>query len=163
MKNVKFGTIGMLLIAMLLSVNTNVLAQKGYGNGQGIGNGPGFFCNNIPNLTADQQTKIDELRITHLKEMQNSRNQLAEKQARLQTLRTADKADMNTLNKTIDEIGVIRTSMQKNREEHLQDVRNLLTDDQKVYFDNFKRGRGYGQSYCRGNGQGRGQGRRGRN
>jgi Spy/CpxP family protein refolding chaperone len=164
MKNLKFRTIVMLLAAVLLSLNTNVFAQTGYGNGNGQGNGnsQGYFCDNIPNLTTDQQTKIEKQRTTQWKEMQNYRNQLNEKRARLQTLRSVDNADMSTINKTIDEIGVIQTSMQKKREQHFQDVRNLLTDDQRVYFDNFHSGRGNGQGrgngYCRGNGQGRGNG-----
>ena len=164
MKNLKLETIGMLFIAVLLSVNTNVFAQKGYGSGYGQGSGQfnensrGSFCSNIPNLTVDQETKISELQTAHWKEMQNGRNQLGEKRARMQTLRSADNADMTSINKTIDEIGVIRTSMQKNREQHFQDVRNLLTADQKVYFDNSNRGRGQGQGYGRGNGGGRGQG-----
>ena len=171
MKSLKLETIGMLFIAILLSANTNVFAQKGYGSGYGQGNGQfnendrGAFCNNIPNLTADQQTDIDKLKTAHWKEMQNGRNQMAEKRARLQTLRSADNADMNTINKTIDEMSVIRTGMQKNREQHFQDVRNVLTDDQRVYFDNFNRAKGQGQGYGRGYGgeKGRGYGRCGRN
>lgn len=165
MKNLKFGTIGMLLVVALLSVSTNIFAQRGYGNGNGQGNrqfngnGQGYFCDNIPNLTTDQQTKIEKQRTAQWKEMQNYRNQLAEKRTRLQTLRSADNADMNAINKTIDEMSAIQTSMRKNREQHLQDVRNLLTDDQRVYFDNSNRGRGNGQGYGRGNGQGRGNGK----
>ena len=103
MKHLKTRTIGMLLIALLLSVNTNIFAQRGQGygpgNGQGDGqgygqfngNGQGAFCNSIPNLTTDQQEKIDKLRTTHWKEMQKYSNQLGEKRARLQTLRSATK------------------------------------------------------------------------
>ena len=164
MKNLKFRTIGMLLVAGLLCVNTNIFAQRGNGNGNGQGNrqfngnGQGYYCNNIPDLTEDQQTKIGKLRTAHLKEMQNSRNQLAEKKARLQTLRTAENANMVAINKTVDEKSVIQTSMQKNREQHFQDVRIILTNDQKVNFDNRDRNRGNGQGYCKGNGKGRGNG-----
>ena len=35
---------------------------------------------------------------------------------------------------------------------HFQDVKHLLTTDQRVYFDNFNRGRGKGQYYGRRNG-----------
>ncbi len=163
MKNLKGRIIGMLLAAGVLFVTTNVFAQRGYGNGFGQRNGQfnqngtGYFCNNIPNLSTDQQTKIGKLRTSHWKEMQNSGNQLAEKKARIQTLRFADNADMNAINKIVDEIGAIQTSMYKNQELYYQDVRNILTDDQKVNFDRFKTGRGNGQGYCRGNGLGRGK------
>lgn len=168
MRTLKLGIPGMLFIAMLFSVSADVFAQRGYGqgygqrqgNGQGYGQGfqTGYFCNNIPNLTADQQTKITDLRTVHLKERQNFSNQLAEKGVRLQILRSADNADMNTINKSIDELGVIQTSMMKNKEQHFQSVRALLTDNQKVYYNNFNRGRGNGQGYGYGNGYGRGRG-----
>ncbi len=157
MKYPKNKTIGILFIALLLSMNT--FAQRGNKYRQSNGNGQGYFCNNIPNLSAEQQTKISELRTTHWKEMQNNRNQLTEKRARLQTLRSVDKVDMNSINKTIDEIGAVQTKMQKNREQHIQDVRNILDSDQKVYFDNSNRGRRNCQSYGRGNGNGYGRGK----
>jgi len=164
MRTLKFGIPGMLFIAMLCSVSADVFAQRGYGQGygqrQGYGQGlqTGYFCNNIPNLTADQQTKITELRTSHWKERQNFSNQLAEKGVRLQILRSADNIDMNAINKSIDEIGVIQTGMMKNQEQHFQTVRAMLTDDQKVYYNNFNRGRGNGQGYGNGRGYGRGRG-----
>ena len=164
MRLLKIGTTGMLLIAMVFSVNT--FAQRGYGNGNGQGNGQGYgngngqgyFCNNIPNLTTDQQTTITNFRTAHWKEMQNNGNQLAEKRARMQTLRSGENVDMKAINNTIDEISIIQTNMQKNREQHFQNVRNTLNADQVVYFDNFNRGRGNGQGLGRGNGRGRGNG-----
>lgn len=164
MKALKIGTIGILFFALVFSLNT--FAQRGYGQGYGQGNGndQGYFCNNIPNLTADQQTKITNFRTTHLKQMQEDRNQLALKRVHLQTMRTAENVDMNAINKIIDEIGVIQTNKQKRREQHFQDVRNILTADQKVYFDSFNRGngnRGFGQGRGSGRGSGRGYGRHG--
>lgn len=148
----------MLLTALLVGVSSIVYAQRGNGNRQFYGNGPGYFCDNIPNLTADQQTKIDQLRTTHWKAMLNSRNQLAEKSVQLQTLRTADKPDIGAINKVIDQMSAIRTSMQKSREQHFQDVRTLLTDDQRVYFDNAVNRAGNGLGYGRGNGRAGGAG-----
>ncbi len=160
MKQLKIGTIGLLFVAMLFGANTFAQRGNGWGNGQGNGYGQGSFCNNIPNLSTEQQTKISDLRTAHWKKMQDSRNQLAVKSANLQTLRST--GDLNAINKTIDEMGAIRTNMQKNREQHFQDVRSLLNADQKVYFDSFNRGRGncqaYGRGYGRGNGQGFGRG-----
>jgi len=86
---------------------------------------------------------------------------MAEKSAHLNTLRTADKVDMNAVNKAIDEMGATRTKMMKEREAHRQSVRQILTDEQKVYFDS-RRGRGFNGGKGKGNGRGmgmRGQGR----
>ena len=146
----------MLFIAMLFSVNTFAQRGNGWGNSQGNNNGQSYFCNNIPNITADQQTKITNLRTAHWKQRQTNQNQLAVKSTNLQTLRST--GDINALNKTIDEMSVIRTNMQKNREKHFQDVRNILNADQRVYFDNFNRRRGNGQGYGRGKGRGNRQG-----
>ena len=174
MKDLKFKIGGLLLVVAMLGLTSNVVAQ-GYGRGYGRmnGAGSGYYCNNIPDITAEQQTKLDALRTAHWKSVQNSRNLLAEKAARLRTLRTSDNVDMDAINKTIDEMSAIRSSMQKSREKHLQDVRNVLTDEQRVYFDNFqsRRGQGFGRGQGKGNarrggygpgngyGQGRGPGR----
>ena len=179
MRNLKINVIGMLLIAALFSLSTNAFGQRGSGMGQGRGQGQGYgqgrgngqgFCNNIPNLTTEQQTKIDKFRTAHLKEMQGNRNVIGEKKAHLQTLRCADKADMTAINKTIDEMAVIKVTMAKQHEQHLQDVRNILDTDQKIYFDNFRNSRGkgnghgcgHGRGQGRGNGSGRGNGQGGR-
>ena len=106
MKNFKIKTIGMLFAAILFS--TNIFAQRGYGNayGQSYGYGQGYFCSNIPNLTTVQQTKVSGLRTAHLQGMQNYRNLIAEKSARLQTLRSANNVDMKIINNIIDEINI---------------------------------------------------------
>ena len=123
-------------MAILFSVNTDVFAQRGCEKGKA--NRGDNSCKNIPDLTDEQETKIKKLRTAHMKEMQNYDNKIAEKHARLQTLRTAEKVDMKLVNKTVDEIGAIRTNKQKNKEQHNQKVRSLLTADQKIYFDNSK-------------------------
>jgi Spy/CpxP family protein refolding chaperone len=89
----------------------------------------------IPNLTEDQQKKISDLRTAHQKDMLNLRNDLAIKEAELKKYRTADKPDIALINKTIDEIGKLRTDMEKKRVSHELAVRGLLTDEQKTAFD----------------------------
>ncbi len=167
MRNLKLRVKEVLLIAAMISFTSNIFAQ-GYGRGYGRmnGAGTGYYCSNIPNLTQEQQTKLETLRAEHWKNVQNDRNLLAEKAAHLRTLRTAEKTDMKAIDKTIDEMSVIRTKMQKSREKHIQDVRKILTDEQKVYFDNFRGrrgqcrfGRGYGNGTGRGMAAGRGYGR----
>jgi len=97
----------------------------------------------IPNLTADQKTKIDALRTKHQKEITPLRNELAEKQAHLNTLESAEKVDKDAINKTIDEIATLQGKIMKLRVNHRLEVSALLTDDQKVYF-NSHHGNGMG-------------------
>jgi len=89
----------------------------------------------IPDLNEKQQEQIKQLRVEHMKAMQPLGNQSAEKKARLRTLTTADKVDMAEVNKVIDEIGKMQTQMMKQKEQHRQDVRNLLTEEQRLFFD----------------------------
>ncbi len=170
MKTIKMKTNLVLVAFLLLSLNFSAVAQQGYGRGNGWGWQSGNFCENIPDLTEDQDSQIQTLRTAHLKEMQNFRNDLDEKRARMQTLQTTDNVNMDEINNIIEEMGTIRTNRQKSAVAHRMDVRNLLTDDQKVYFDSRagKRGAGmggrcgFGQGRGNGNGQGwgRGSGRR---
>ncbi len=133
MKNLKSVSIGMLFLAILFSVSSNVYAQMGHGKDNG--NCDKGICANIPDLTSNQEAQMEKLKVVQMRKMLNYCNQIDEMRARLQTIRTGDNVDMKAINKIIDEMSVIRVNKQKDKEQHLQDVRNLLTDTQKVYFD----------------------------
>jgi Spy/CpxP family protein refolding chaperone len=94
----------------------------------------------IPGLSEEQQEQIKTLRTEHMKAMQPLHNQLGEKQARLRTLTTADKVNMAEVNKVIDDIGKLQTQLMKLREQHRQEIRKLLNDEQRVFFDAHMRG-----------------------
>lgn len=89
----------------------------------------------IPNLTDTQSKKIEALRVAHQKEVQKIKNQMDIKRAELKALQTADKPDMSAINKKIEERSVLRTDLEKKRAQYKQDVRALLTDEQKLAFD----------------------------
>ena len=89
----------------------------------------------IPNLTEDQKNKIKELRTPLHKEILPLRNQLDEKKAHLKTLQTAEKADLKSINSTIDEMTPLQSQIMKKHAAHTQAVRALLTDDQRIAFD----------------------------
>ena len=115
------------------------------------------------NLTPDQQTKMDGERIAHMKVMNGLRNEMDEKKARLNTLMETDKPDMKVINQVIDEVGALKTKMMKQKAEHVQKIRTMLTDEQKVIFDSHKGKMGHGDNMfdmeCgKGMKQGKGQG-----
>jgi Spy/CpxP family protein refolding chaperone len=89
----------------------------------------------IPDLTEKQQEQIKTLRLEHMQAMKSLRNELGEKKARLRTLTTSDKVNMTEVNKVIDDIGRLQTQMMKLRVQHQQSIRELLTDEQRVFFD----------------------------
>ena len=53
----------------------------------------------------------------------------------ISTLQSQDKPDMDAINKQIEDIASIKTRIAKREAKAHQDVRALLTDDQKVRFD----------------------------
>ncbi len=143
MKTVKFKTITAILIALLLSVNTNIFAQSGKKDSHDVEkhkkfshgvekhhDGMGFL-----NLTDEQKSQIKKLKTANMKEMLPLKNQIAEKKAHLRTLTTADNVDMIAVNKTIDEIVSIKATMMKKHAAHKQEMRKLLNDEQRIHFD----------------------------
>lgn len=98
----------------------------------------------IPNLNAEQKTKIETLKIKHLKEVTPLRNELDEKKAHLKTLKSMEKVDRDAINKTIDEITALQGKIMKMKVNHRLDVAALLTDEQKVFFNSHREMRGRG-------------------
>ncbi len=161
MKTQKIKKVTILAIVALMLAGTNVFAQRGRNNpGQGMRLNQSETCQMIPDITEDQQNKIEALRVDHLKVRNNYRNQMGELQARKHTLMTSDNADMKEINSVIDQMADVQNKMMKEGAKHQQEVRNLLTDEQKVYFDSRPmRGHGHGRGmrhdgYGKGSGQG---------
>lgn len=153
------------LIAIVLAVFmvNSVSAQGRHGKGMRGDK----VCEMIPDLTDQQKEKIKTLRTEQMKTALAAKNQMGELHARLRTLETANKVDQSAINNTIDQLGKVRTEMQKRRAEHRQQVRKLLTEEQRLVFDSRagKRGKGKmrkGRRHgCQGNDCSRGNGRRG--
>jgi len=146
-KNKKTGFAILLVIAMMFS-SVALSAQGKPGKtrpavkaGQSYG-----MMNRIPDLTDAQREQIKKLRTAMLKEIMPLQNKLGEKRARLRTLSTADKPDMTAINKLIDEMAGLRAEILKKRMKFVQDVRALLTDEQRVFFDQHA-GKGKGRMH----------------
>lgn len=97
----------------------------------------------IPGLSDGQKDEIKKLRLEMTKESTSIRNQIAEKRARLNTLKAQDKVDMSAINKTIDEIAALQAQQMKAKANFHVKVRALLNDEQKVAFDSRKHHRGF--------------------
>lgn len=92
----------------------------------------------ISGLTDDQKSKIDALKVGHQKQMMEYRAEKDKLEAELKLLEIADKADMNKINLKIDEITSVQGKIMKEFSKHRQDVRLILTPEQRVEFDNHK-------------------------
>ena len=91
--------------------------------------------NKIPDLTEQQKSDIKDLRTAFMKDIQHIKAQMDIKRAELKALQTAEKPDIDAINKKIDEKANLRTQLEKKKAAFRQSVRALLTDDQKVVFD----------------------------
>jgi Spy/CpxP family protein refolding chaperone len=103
-------------------------------NGPPIPPHPMMGLRNIPGLTTDQLSKIDKLQLEHRKAVLPVRTKLEAAQLELKSL-ILESADLKKIDDQINEIGKVKTEMMKLRVRHQLDIRNLLTDEQKVYFD----------------------------
>jgi Spy/CpxP family protein refolding chaperone len=91
--------------------------------------------NKIPDLTDTQKKDIDKIRLAGKKKTLPITNQLKEKRAHLNTLKTTEPIDKAAIDKQIEEIGKLRTELSKIREDGRLKIRNVLTDEQKIVFD----------------------------
>lgn len=133
------------ILSLILS--TSVFAQR---------NGNKFYCNRqmLPDLTEEQTEKISELRSNHMAEMTKVKAELKILKAELDQLAIAEQADMKKINSKIDEISALKSKMTKSHYKHRQDVRSLLTEEQRVIFD-AKTGKRFGPGHGHRKGHGK--------
>ncbi len=172
----KGKNVSMVILIILMISGSSVNAQKGnrYAEGDMDYKYQAHYHgmeNAIPDLTDKQKEEIKVLRISHMKEAQQLRNQMGIKRAELKALQINDKIDIDAINKKIEEKATLRTELEKKDVGFRQAVRSLLTDEQKLIFDertnhyheglrgNFgHNGNGNGNRNGNGNGNGTGNG-----
>jgi len=94
------------------------------------------------NLTDEQRAKVEEIHLNGQKGMIPLRNNIQEKNAQLRTLRMSDDYDEAAVNALIEEIGELRTAMMAMRTGHQQQIREILTEEQRIKFDSMQQMRG---------------------
>ncbi len=102
---------------------------------EGMKEGHKAGCCGISDLTPEQQKQIDALKLNLMKESMTIKNLIEEKKAHLITVSSGDNVDLTAVNKTVDELFALKADLVKKHEAFKQDVRKLLTADQKVVFD----------------------------
>jgi len=142
MKKRKLRINAVLLLVALIMIGTISNAQRGRhdGNrnwdGQGKRNHPNYqSMKDQLELSDDQKEKIEEINLAPSKESIQRQNKLRELEAQLTTSLTQEKVDQNKANSLIDEIGKLKTDSRKNRVETHLKIRELLTEKQKIIFD----------------------------
>ncbi len=112
----------------------------------------------IPNLTEEQKTQIDAINLKYKKEVLPLHNEIREMRAKITTLTTQDKVNLEEVYALIDAIALKHAEIEKKRTAKHNDIRNLLTEEQRVVFDmhqtknhsNHSRANGNKHSNCSG-------------
>jgi len=130
MKNLK--TVVLSLAIIMLSVSMG-FSQRGV-QGQMNCNEPMIF-NVIPNLTQDQKDKIENDRLEMTKKITPLQAELKVKKAELNVLMTKN-STIKQKEVIVKEMSDIQFKIKMERISHHDNVRALLTDNQKVAFDN---------------------------
>lgn len=142
-------TISLIAVSALLA--SAVWADPGY---QGRGFGPGAPMWN--ELSKDQQSQINTIRIEFMKKANALRSQIGQKRIELAELANASKPDEQAIQKKREEIWALQDTMVRERRSLGTQIGNILTPEQKEKFRamGFMNGFGFGK----GNGFGRGHG-----
>ncbi|HPU46810.1 MAG TPA: hypothetical protein PLQ91_04220 [Bacteroidales bacterium] len=89
----------------------------------------------IPNLTDQQKEQITTLHTAHIKQMTILKNQLEEKKAQMNTATSWASYNAANAENLLDEIYNIKLQLAKEKLSFHDAVRNLLNEDQKIFWD----------------------------
>ncbi len=93
-------------------------------------------------LTAEQESKLSGIRSVHQKQMIDKRAELQKIRLSLQEEMRKDTPDMQAIENMIKEQESIRTNLQRARVTHWNDVREVLTPEQREIWQKHRRGFG---------------------
>jgi Spy/CpxP family protein refolding chaperone len=96
-------------------------------------------------LTEEQQQQIDKIRLEHLKNMESTRSELQKLRSEYRLLLVADSYDRNKVKQKLDDISALKEKLELAKADHFAEIRKILTEEQKVKFDQFILSRGPGE------------------
>ena len=128
MKTNKITIFIALLTSVILLTGTSIQAQK-------RSKRKVKSINDIPHITEEQKSKIKTIRIERKEKSKALVEQIKGKNKELSVLMKADRADLNAINRKIDEIGQLNTQLKKHEASKTQEIRTLLDTEQRKYYD----------------------------
>ena len=144
MKTISSNSVRCVIVMVLILSAGHLYAQHGIHRSmihQRSSDTPGWRHMEIPGLTGDQQQKIDKLNLNFDRNTLQKHNLILEKEAQLRTAVTQPVVMLDKTDKLIDEISVLRSEIRKDRIKTDVQIRELLSEDQKVIFDKMRSGR----------------------
>ena len=133
-----------LVAVLLLGVSYSFARGPGFGPGKGPGACRGFWQDS--SLTAEQKTKLQELRRNFVEETAKLRGTMVTKRLELQSLWTDAKADSKAIQEKEKEVSDLRNQMHDKAVQLRLEARNVLTPEQIAKFGpHCGMGRGFGR------------------
>jgi Spy/CpxP family protein refolding chaperone len=86
--------------------------------------------NTVLVLSEDQQEKLSSMRLDHQKDMRYQQNLLGEKNASLKTLLSAPERDKVAIDKTIDDISLMKGELMKKQIANRDEMKSILSPEQ---------------------------------
>ena len=90
----------------------------------------------LPDLTEEQQTAMREHRLARMEASTTHRNQMNELRARKRNLMTQPEKNREAIHSIIDEMTVLQNTKMKDRVAHREAIREILTEEQRIIYDN---------------------------
>ncbi len=129
--------IGMTLILLSSQLYGQFREHRGLGQQGGAGN-PQMRHESIRGLTDDQKQKIEKFNLAFDRNTLQKHNQIAEKEAQLQTAVTQPVVNLDQTDKLINEISSLRAEIRKERVRTDARIREVLNEDQRLVFDKMR-------------------------
>jgi len=153
-----------LMVTVMALTVTAVIASTAlaFGPGRGPGYGPcgrgDYEGYRGLNLTAEQKTKINELRDAHFKDVKPLRDQMFTKRDELRKLWLEPNPDQAKITAAQKEMRAVRDQMQDKMTAFRLDASKVLTQEQREKAQSFAAGYAAGRGYGPGRGYGKGRG-----
>jgi len=132
-----------LVMALALMATVALAWGPGYGRGYGMGYGYGYPA--IPNLTAEQSSKIQALQKAHLDEITPLQQELLQKRTELRSLWLTQNADQARITALQKEILNLQSKLQEKGTNLSLEIRKVLTPEQQAQMAAFGPGMGRGK------------------
>jgi Spy/CpxP family protein refolding chaperone len=137
----KTTIIGLSLVMVVALMATAAFA---WGPGRGYGMGPGYGTPAIPNLTAEQSSKIQALQKAHLDEIAPLREELFKKSTELRSLWLIQNPDQAAITAKQKEILNLNSKLQEKGTNLRLEIRKVLTPEQQAQMSLYGPGMGRG-------------------
>jgi Spy/CpxP family protein refolding chaperone len=141
MKTITTYSFRSIIVLALILLSSQLYGQFREHRAMGHQGGAGYRemrRESIPGLTEDQKQKIEKFNLAFDRNTLQKHNQIAEKEAQLQTAVTQPAVNLDQTDKLINEISSLRAEIRKERVRTDAQIREVLNEDQRLVFDKMR-------------------------